>query len=484
MMERFKTLILISLVCISLAFTKQLWIELPNEMINIFNNKEEAYGVSYLLSDMIVPNKYLLNFGQKSHPLFFGQKNHTLFYDEYKHRLWTNSRSVLNNILGSKNIEVSELSDDEFSTYSGKRSLVFYFPEKVNTYILAKSLDVKDPNLIVDNLPSVKSIYIYLGNKDSFCVFSDGEKNISIYDKSMDLDNLRKQITTIEENGNYNNYFSMREVLEVNNDNYISYEMKSTLDTVYVENEIRNLDEEEKKELVEKFFNKDIDYIREIVETNGSTIYIYNQKVLKLNINGSLEYFHPLEESVKKANLYQSLTTAAEFISKNSGVPKGMYLAKVEEIQVENSLGYNLTFRYRIKGIPIILGNEEATDFVQIEVFNDHVRSYKHFIRKDMNKPIEGVPEAKRNLASFDILDMNIDFLAEKYLEKNNIKLTEGEEPVQEEVLESIRDITLSYFDPCLKDIEDELIPVWVIRIGDGLYAFNVYDGSLVYEKN
>ncbi|WMM24756.1 hypothetical protein RBU61_17800 [Tissierella sp. MB52-C2] len=475
MMERFKTLILISLVCISLAFTKQLWIELPNEMINIFSNKEEAYGVSYLLSDMIVPNKYLLN---------FGQKNHTFFYDEYKYRLWTNSRSILNNILGSKSIEVSELPDDEFSTYSGKRSLVFYFPEKVNTYILAKSLEVKDPNLIVDTLPNVKSIYIYLGNKDSFFIFSDGEKNVSIYDKSIDLDNLKKQINKIEEDRNYNNYFSMKETLDINNNTYISYEMKSTLPTVYVENEIRNLDEEEKKEMVEKFFNKDIDYIREIVESNGSTIYIYNQKVLKLNINGSLEYFHPLEGSVRKLELYQSLTTAADFISKSPGVPKGMYLAKVEEIEIDDNLGYNLTFRYRVKGIPIILGNEEVTDFVQIEVFNDHVRSYKHFIRKDMNQSVENVPEAKRNLASFDILDMNYDFIVEKYLEESNIKLTDGEEPLQEEVLESIEDITLSYFDPCLKDIGDELIPVWVIRIGNGLYAFNVYDGSLVYEKN
>ncbi|MBU5424786.1 hypothetical protein KQI41_00070 [Tissierella pigra] len=475
MMERFKTFILMSLVCISLVFTKRLWIELPNEMINIFNNKKEVYGVSYLLSDMIVPNKYLLN---------FGYKNHTLFYDDYKHRLWTNSRNVLNNILGSKSIEISELPNDEFSTYNGKRSLVFYFPEKVNTYILAKSLDVKDPNLIVDNLPSVKSIYISLVDKDSFCVFSDGEKNLLIYDKSMDLDNLKKQINSIKENRNYNNYFSMKEALEVNNDTYISYEMKSTLPTIHVENEIRNLDEEEKKELVEKFFNKNIDYIREIVESNGSTIYIYNQKVLKLNINGSLEYFHPLEELVRKRNLYQSLTTASEFISKSPGVPKGMYLAKVEEIEVDNNLGYNLTFRYRVKGIPIILGNEEVTDFVQIEVFNDHIRSYKHFIRKDMNKSVESVPEAKRNLASFDILDMNIDFIVEKYLEKNDIQLLEGEEPVQAEVLETINDITLSYFDPCLKDIEDELIPVWVIRMGDGLYAFNVYDGSLVYEKN
>ncbi|HAE91458.1 MAG TPA: hypothetical protein DCG60_02270, partial [Tissierella sp.] len=316
MKERIKTYLLISLVCISLLFTKKLWMELPNEMFHILSKDQEAYGSSYLLSDMIVPNKYLLN---------FNDKNHTIFYDDSKYGLWTNSRAILNGILGSKDIKIVDLPNDEFLTYNGKRSISFYFPDKINTYILAKALDVKDPNLVVDTIPNVSSIYIYLGKEDPFFVFSDGQKHIAIYDKSVDTTNLKEKIITIEEAGNYNYYRSIREALKINNDIYISYEMKNTLPEIYVENEIRNLDDEEKKELAKKFFNKDIDYIREIVENSGSTMYIYNQRVLKLNINGTLEYFHPLEQVVKKSNLYESLSTAAGFISKNVGVSKGMY---------------------------------------------------------------------------------------------------------------------------------------------------------------
>lgn len=477
MRERIKTFLLISLVCISLLFTKRLWIELPNQMFSVFSRNDEAYTASYLLSDMIIPNKYLLN---------FNEKNHTLFYDDSKHGLWTNSRMTLSGILGSKDIKIVDLSNDEFLTYNGERSISFYFPDKVNTYILAKALDVKNPNVIVDTIPNVNNIYIYLGKEDSFFAFSDGEKHIAVYDKSIDVTNLRAQVTTIEEAKNYNYYRSMREAYKIDNDIYIpSNEMINTLPEVYVENEIRNLNEEEKKELAKKFFNKDIDYIREIVENNGSTMYIYNTKVLKLNVNGTLEYFHPLEQEIKKKSLYQSLSTAAEFISKNVGVPKGMYLAKVQEIEVDNSSGYNLTFRYRVRGIPVILGNE-MVDFVQIEVFNDHVRSYKHFIRKDMNKPVDNIPSGEKMLSSFDVMDMNKDFIVQRYLEENNISLENAEEPDIEEVLSSafIKDITLSYFDPCLKDIGDKLIGVWVIRTNKGLYAFNVYNGSLVYEKN
>ncbi|MDR7854995.1 hypothetical protein [Tissierella sp.] len=476
MKERLKTFLLISMVVITLVLTKKLWIELPNAISDIFSNREEAYSVSYLLSDMIIPNKYMLN---------FNENNHTFFYDDSSYGLWTNNRRTISNILGSKTIKTLDLSNDEFLTYDRKRSIIFYFPEKVNTYILAKALDVKDPNTIVDILPSVKSIYIYLGNEDPFFVLSDSEKNIAIYDQSIDVDKLKEQVLEIEEKKDHNYFFSMKEKYGINNEVYVPYEMQNNLPQIYVENEIRNLDDGEKKQMAEKFFNKDIDYIREIEESNGSTIYLYDQRVLKLNVNGTLEYFHSLEDIIKKRNLYESLSTSAEFISQKAGVTKGMYLSNIEDIEVDNNLGYRLSFKYRIRGIPVILGNEEVEGFVEIEVFNEHIRSYKHFIRKDMNKTVDNIIDGKKMLTSYKVIDMNYDFFTELYLEKNGIVLSEGQGlPPSEEVLSIIQDVTLSYFDPCLKDIEDELIGVWAIRTVDNLYAFDVYNGSLVYEKS
>lgn len=475
--ERLKTFLLISLVVISILFTKRLWIPLPNEMVSMFNNKNEATSVSYLLSDMIAPNKYLLN---------FNEKNHALFYDDSKYGLWANTRKDLTNILESKDIRVTDLSNDKFSTYNKKSSMVFYFPEKVNTYILAKALDVKNPNLIVDTMPNIDKIYIYLGNEDPFFVFSYEDKNVVVYDKTIDVSKLKEQIVLIEQEKKYNYYYSMKETIGTNKDIYIPYEMENILPQIYVENEIRTLDDDKKRERAEKFFNKDIDYIREIVESNGSTIYVHNQRVLKLNINGTLEYFNSLEGIVRKSNLYESMNTAAEFISRNTGVPKGMYLSKIKDIKADSSLGYKLTFKYRIRGIPIILGNMEVVDFIEMEVFNHHVKSYKQFIRKDMNMTGNNLQEERTMLASLDVIDKNYDFIIQKYLEKNNN--SEGETPIEaipiEKVLSSIDDITLAYFDPCLKDIGDQLIGVWAIKINGGLYAFDVYNGTLVYEKN
>lgn len=473
MKERLKTFLLVSLVGLSLILTKRLWIELPNDMFGIFSRQDGAYSTSYLLSDMIMPNKYLLN---------FNEKNHTIFYDDSKHKIWTNTRRALVNILGSKDIEITNLPNDEFLTYNGNRSLVFYFPEKINTYILAKALDVKDPNLIVDTILNVNCIYIYLDKGDSFFVFSNGDEHITISSESIDLTKVKEQMTSIEALKDYNYYYSMKERLDIDNDIYIPYEMKNTLPTVYMENIIRTLKEDEKKDIAENFFSRDIDYIREIVEGNGSTIYIYDQRVLKLNINGTIEYFNSLVEAVKRRDLYLTLTTAAEFISRNANVPKGMYLAKVEEISIDDNLGYNLTFRYRVRGIPVILGNLEIGDIVQMEVFNDHVRTYKYYSRKDMNLAMENIVVERKMLTSFEVMDMNYEYIVERYFHEKGIKDT-GIKPELNEIWSSIRDITLSYFDPCLKDIGDELIVVWVIRTEKGMYAFDVYDGSLIFEN-
>ncbi|HEY8362425.1 MAG TPA: hypothetical protein VIK77_06020 [Tissierellaceae bacterium] len=478
MKEKLKTLLLISLVSISLFLTKKLWIEFPNEVFNFFGDSDKVYSTSYLLSDMIMPNKYLLN---------FSDKYHTLFYDDSKHGLWTSTQKILADTLGSDDIKIEDISDDVFSTYNWKPSIVFYFPEKVNTYLLAKALEVSDPNPIVDAISEIRSIYIYLGNEDSFFVLSDDNVNKVVYSNSINIENLKKQFLAIEQDAinqehGYNFYYSLKDTYGADKDIYVPYEMHGSVPTVYVENQVRNLDLNSKREIAEKFLEKDIDYIREIIEGNESVIYEYNNKVLKLNVNGTVEYYHPLEETVKKRNLYESLITAANFISNNAGITKGMYLDKCEEIKVDGSVGYNLTFNYRVRGLPVILGNEEVVDFIEIEVFNNHVRSYKHFIRKDMNKVVSGFQESKKMLHSFDIIDINYDFLVNEYLKES--KLAKNKEEVAlNEVLSFIEDINLSYFDPCLKDIEDKLIPVWVIKSKSGLYAFSVYDGSLVYEK-
>lgn len=450
--------------------------KMPYEILPFFQ-REEVFSANYLFTDMIKPHKYLLT---------FDEKNHTIFYNDDNNNLWTSARSSLVDILSSNNIKTDTLSNEEFSAYRENKSIVFYFPEKFSTYILARSLDVIKPNSIIDKIDKIDNIYLYLGRQEPYIIFSDGVNHLKVYDLNIDISNIKNQVRKMEETKSYTYYYPMKDTLKIDNNIYIPYKMAKTIPLVYVENELNVSNIEEIRNIAEDFFNKDIDYIREIIENNGSILYIYNQRVLKINQNGFLEYFSPLEEPVRERNLYISLNTAAEFLSNHIGVPNGMYLAKIEEIESEENIGYRLTFRYRIRGIPVILGSDTVEDFIQMDVFNKYVRNYKRFIRKDMDvESYDNIDDSKM-LSAFDIINMNYDLLEKQYIQDKKIDLeleNIDKEILTEEVLSSIDNITIAYLDPCLKEKEEKLIGVWVLEFRGKLYAFDIYNGSLVLEK-
>ncbi len=472
MRERYKTILLFSLVLLSIFLTQKLWIQLPSRLLNVFETKE-VLSKSYLLSDMIAPNKYLLN---------FSQNNHTIVYVD-KYKLWDNAIVNLKNLLGSDTIKIEEISKEQYSKFQDERSLVCYFPEKVNAYILAKAWEVGDPNSIADTIPNITDIYVYLGSGSPFFIFSSDDKHIAVYDNELDIKTLKEQLAEIEDSYSFDYFYSMMELLGVQKDIFIPLEIKNSLPVVHVTNEIATLEKNERDLLAERFFSVPVDLTSEIVEANGSSIYVYNNRFLKLNVNGTLEYFSPLEEKVLERNLFISLSNAADFITKKSGTQQGMFLAKVEEIESDSNLGYRFTFRYRIRGIPLILGNKEIGEYIQMEVFNNHIKSYKHFARREMDINITPIVEGRKMLTSYDVIDHNYDFLEERYLQSKNLTKEQVGENILQEVLSTIDDITLSYYDPCLKDKDEKLIGVWAIKVDDKLYAFDAYTGALVFER-
>ncbi|HSH35062.1 hypothetical protein [Schnuerera sp.] len=479
--ERLKTILLLSLVFISVFLTRRLWIQMPYEILPLFQ-KEEALSANYLFTDMIKPDKYLLN---------FDEKNHTIFHNDDNNNLWTSTRFSLADILSSNDIRTEPISTEELFTYYNNKSIVFYFPEKFSTYILARSLDVAKPNSITDKMPDVDSIYFYLGREEPYVVFSDGDEHLKIYDSNSDFESIKNKLKIIEQEKNYTFYYPIRETLGIDNDVYIPYKMSKIMPLVYVENELNTDDIDEIREIAEIFFEKNIDYIREIIENNGSILYVYNQKVLKINQSGVLEYFSPLEEPVKERNLYISLNTASEFLSNHIGVPKDLYLSKVEEIESGENLGYRLFFKYRIRGMPVVLGKEIAEDFIQIDVFNKYVRNYKRFIRKDMDIEAVNDAEVSQMLSAFDIINMNYQLLQNNYIKDKEITLEDLEdmdkeelrEKLKDEVLSSINDISLAYLDPCLNKEKEKLIGVWLLTTENRIYAFDVYSGVLAFSR-
>ena len=473
--ERFKTLLLLSMVCISIFLTKRLWLSMPYDLISSFK-KEEAIGANYLLGDMIRPHKYLINFSNEAH---------TIRYTDKDNYLWTNTRSILIDALSSNSAKFSTISHEDFLAYKEKMSIAFYFPEEFNTYIISRSLNISKPNDIVKKIEEIDNIYLYLGKGDPFLIFSQGKKHIKISNLDINTENIVEKVKTIEKSGDFTYYYSMKDTHGVNEDLFITFKMSKTMANIYVESELKTNNIEEMRNIAESFFDKDIDYVREIVEDSGSIIYLYNQQVLKISPNGELEYFNPLNEPVLERNLYISLNTAADFLSQNIAIPQNMYLAKIEEIKSEENLGYRLSFRYRMGEFPLILGSDTIEDFIQIDVFNKNIRKYKRFIRKDMEITQEESVNNKEVLSAFDIINLNYNFLESQYIKENKIDFKSEEAlNLKEDVLLSIKNLNIAYVDLCEKDSGEKLIGTWVLEFLDKLYAFDIYNGNLILEKD
>ncbi|NLY46346.1 MAG: hypothetical protein GX053_10245 [Tissierella sp.] len=281
MKERLKTFLLIFLVSISMLLVKDLWLQPPDQLIRMVTEDRVSDEYSYVLSDMIAPNKYLLN---------FSESNHTTLYEDSKYGMWSKSRDNLIEALSSEDIEISEITNDEYLSYHDVKSVIFYFSDDTNTYILTRAWDIKNPNSIVDIMPNIDSIYIYLGSSSPFFIFSHGEKHLVANASGIDTSLLKEEIDEIIAEEEHINYHSIKE-FGVKSNIFIPLEIDYSLPEIYVANDLFSYTNKEKEQLAEKFIENDIAYIRQIVEGNGSTIYVYNQQVLKLNTNGTIEYF-------------------------------------------------------------------------------------------------------------------------------------------------------------------------------------------------
>jgi hypothetical protein len=323
-----------------------------------------------------------------------------------------------------------------------------------------------------------------LGTEDPFFVFSGEGKALRVRDTSLDFSKIVQEMNSIEDEKGYDYYYSMSDIFDTAKQGiYIPYEINQNLPVVYVSNSIPLMTQDQKDQFAERFLEQRIDYIRQITESNGSSIYIYNNMVLKFNSNGTVEYFNSLQDKVEERNLYLSLVTAADFIDRKAFAASGMYLASTTEIEDEDSVGYRLTFRYCIRGLPVLLGNREVPEYAQIEVFNNQVRSYKQLFRREAGNELAQTFTSRRILSSFDVIDKNYAFLERKYLQYSGKTKEALGDQLLKEVLGSIEDVTISYYDPNLKDQDERLIEIWQIRAYGRLYAFNAYTGTLVFER-
>ena len=456
--EKIKNLLLVLLVSFAIFLSSQVWFKFSFE--NYGNKVNVELPESIYIWDKVRPAKYILTDG----------KEYSIHNSECCQEIWQVFIDSIGDI-----VRYNEFEGVEAEGKVENRSISVDFDSPIPTVLFIEGMGTNN-NRLQSQVENIKKIS-YDFDQDEFLI-SDGEKTLGFAIDS-NVDELfavyveaisyarEKYSATYLSNYGYNDIpISTSEV---------------TLNPVFVKSEIDIDDTEQIEEIAKNYFEEDFDYVRKSVDSTGSVNYIYkNEKVLKINTDGLLEFYDSIESSLERSDVYESFKIALSFMDDFLGFPENAYLSEVQLFQKDGEYGYSYIFSYNLLNRPIIFSQVRDEKAIQIDVLGSKVVLYKRFIRV-VDYSMEAEMEEVEVLSPDEIISRNIDFVTELYLERSGGG-PEQFESTKSHILNSIYNIELAYFDPSRK-LKDQLIrTVWVIRTTDRQYVFNAISGAIIEE--
>lgn len=474
MKEGIKSFLILFLMVSALFLTDKIVGISGADIIISENSKEALEGASYLLEDMILPEKKLLSFG--------GNIN-TVIYNESNHRLYNSIKKPLSKVFSSNEVKIEE-EDIKLN-----RFINFKFSNPINSFLFSKSLGNNQSNQIPKEINEIEEITIVFGKYYHTIVLSNDEKSISLRASKEDFKDLEAEFNNIEENidkgEDYDFYYSARTTFGVNTDLYLPYEITKNIPKVYVDNLLTWMNSYDKRQVARKYLGSRLNTAQEIEEDIGKTLFIADRvadrEVLRIEDNGIIEYQSILDREVKNRNLLESANTAIRHISEKISDTQGLYLNRIKEIESGGSKGYKFIFEYRIMGYPVLY---RSGNYLEMDVYNDKLK-YMKVIERRESEVSSDFPEPGVHIrSSFEILEKDIELFKKFYMEDKKIPVRDIENISNNDVISWIKDTRLFYFDNSPKNLESALIPAWIFETESWIFGFDALNGSLIYQES
>lgn len=456
--EKIKNLILIFLVALAIFLSSQVWLKFSFERYN--NTVNVELPESIYLWDKVRPAKYVLTDG----------KEYRIHNSECCDEIWDVFIESIGDMV--RYTEFEAFVDEEKIE---NRSIKVEFDSPIPTVLFIEGMETNN-NKLLSQVGNIMWI-AYDFDRDKFLV-NDGEKT---YGFSMES-NIDELLSAYGDAIAYaRDKYSETYVSDYGHSEIPISTSEVTLNPVFVKSEIDIDDTGQIEEIAKNYFEENFDYVRKSVDSTGSVNYIYkNEKVLKINKDGLLEFYDSIDSSLERSDVYESFKVALSFMDDFLGFPENAYLSEVELFQKDGEYGYSYVFSYNLLDKPIIFSQVRDEKAIQIDVFGSKVVLYKRFIRV-VDESMEAEMKEVEVLSPDEIIARNIDFVTSLYLERSGGGDVEFES-IKSQILNSIYNIELAYFDPSRK-LKDQLLrTVWVIRTRDRQYVFNAISGAIIEE--
>lgn len=432
--------ILIVLLLVQASF---LWISLRNRP----QKPQEALRVDEFYQEILMPQKLVLNYGQGDHTLRYH------FSD-----IWKQTSSQIAEILSDATPEdLRPMTAEEFMSALQAPSIVYQYNGPLSGSILINLLDRQNkmPNRI--NIP-LDSVYVA---KDGSVCLAGG----SDYYRLLNVKSKIPVGEILESNRHLDTkYLTFDEMFQIKRDLYLPKYDAVQLEKITYTSGLLNLDKRVKNNLAERFLGVPIDLIREIYQMDKVN-YVYENKFLSLNEDGTISYSNEDDFLVEDRNLYKSLNQAMLFISSKTGMTAQMYLEKVVPVEYKKNLGYRFYFNVKENSVPVVPLRKDQS-YIEIEVYSDYVKSYKEIYRKKVEDPFYRREYVKMT-PLYNILSANL-------------KLFNQATP--EDVLHGISYLSIVYLD----NVKAENAPLEMaleVTYHDEWYYFDLQTGKMIMKR-
>lgn len=405
-----------------------------------------------LMADAIKPKSLAIN---------FGSGHHTLVDNPLKDDYWEDIKEIIKQSFQEKDknsMSLDSISEDLYKQLLNQRSIYMEFNEGLTTLTILNALKAETTSKLVEKFPKIESLYISL--EKPFVVIKN-QNNIKLLTfDDLKTDNLNIKVANLFLEG-YNPYDLAADTLGDTSTEYIAKIEDHKIEKITYKNLLKTLDDQQIENIIKKFFQKDLNLIREIKEEGIQTIYVDGDKILKITNLGQISYYDPQIPKIKERNLYISLETALSFISDTLGIDDSLYLKEIKPIELKGFQGFKITFGKSTGQYKVEVADENIRSYLEVDVFNNHINRISKYFR--------GQAEERKTYITVG-KDQSLEAKIRQNTDQINQNLKRG--PLnQDQILKQIQEANIIYKD---KGDQSPLDLYWQIKIQDQIIELKI----------
>lgn len=426
------------------------------------------------LEEILVPNRIIIGLGNRA----------TTNLSATEREAWPKYTTEIKSFFDDENVDFMEISEEEYQKFMDYKSIRFLYNYSWPFVEFLKLYNINEKTKL-QNIESFNEIAFSSGSRNSLFV-SDlfNKKFYRVVSNEDSAENWQKIISKYS-GYEYNTSYPIGKFIDSKSKTMMPVTFSSNLQPLAFQNTLTFYPEEHVRSIAQSFFWHSLDFTRRVEESKGSIVYTYgyNKKLLRLNLDGSLEYKESLVDSFDHHDFSRSLLKAIWFIKDHGGWAEDidrkmrLCLVKAEKMEVKGKTCYRFYFQLEINGNKVYYN---GSDPLIIDVCNGQIIYYfRDIIRPLPKKPGESAPAFRETIYPINMLTQNYMYIADSMKTKGYSFIASNGEELFKEVADMIKWIDYGYVrtSPVEYGI-GQLIPCWVLQIDEEKMFFDLYDAK------